>query len=173
LPLEFGRYVRDRAGDQRGTFDRDGDGRDDRFQDPAELARLTGRLERLTVFIGVRDEVESDILSTADITHDELRAEVEWALGVIIRAAADARADRRSSRHPRHPWDSIQAPGETCWTGCSQVAVSTTCGGEAAISPQSRWLTATPELGGPATSRCQDRDEPPACNADGPISSES
>jgi hypothetical protein len=44
--LEFGRYVRDRAGEQRSIFDRDGDGRDDRFQDPAELARMTGRLEQ-------------------------------------------------------------------------------------------------------------------------------
>ncbi|MET0773814.1 MAG: hypothetical protein ABWZ82_12070 [Candidatus Limnocylindrales bacterium] len=43
--LEFGRYIQQRA-HQQGITDFDGDGVDDRFQDPAQLARMTARAEQ-------------------------------------------------------------------------------------------------------------------------------
>jgi hypothetical protein len=43
--VEFGRYVQQRA-HQQGITDFDGDGIDDRFQDPGQLAAMTARAER-------------------------------------------------------------------------------------------------------------------------------
>jgi hypothetical protein len=79
----FGRYLRDRAPEYGVRFpDVDGDGRDDRLQDPDYLARVTGQLNE------ERPGVLSQILSGSGVAGSILRNPIAKAvLGGIVAMA--------------------------------------------------------------------------------------